>query len=73
MKDILRRLARLEAKSASDAPAHHADHGLNPETYARAHADLTRLLSTHPTQWTPDEMEAMSAAFPQFGFRSATA
>ncbi len=70
MKAILRRLARLEAE-APNAPAQGADQGFSPEEYARAHAELTRLLSTHPTRWTPEELDVMSGLFPQVDFKSA--
>jgi hypothetical protein len=55
-RDMLRRLAQLEAKNARRMEAERvADHGLSPEEYARAHAYLTRLLSTHPTNWTLED------------------
>ncbi len=71
-RDMLRRLARLEAERARNA-AREADHGMAPEEYARAHAELTRLLGTHPTAWTPEEMEVMSGLFPHLDFRGSVA
>ena len=59
MKGIERRLAKLEAgrspQGRSDLPE------FDPETYAAAYAHLTRLLSTHPTNWPPGEWDTMKS------------
>lgn len=71
-RDALRRLARLEAEAARRRVGERAaDHGLSPEEYEQAHAFVTRVLSTHPTNWTSHEMEVMSEVFPQLGFGNA--
>ncbi len=62
MKDMIRRLARLEGKSAQRRAMHSGDHGLDPETYAEAHAALTVLFSTPMSDWPPDVLEAVKAA-----------
>ena len=72
MRTIARRLAKLEAEHARNAPAKEADHGLSPEEYGRAYTEFTRLLSTHPTSWSLEEMKAMSGLHPHIDFRSAS-
>ena len=68
MRDIKRRLARLEAECAHEEdPARDAYHGLGPEGYAMAHAALATILSTHPTAWPAEWGEAMAEAFPGVG------
>ncbi len=65
MRGIHRRLAGLEAECARGAPAHGpADHGLDPETYARAYADLTALLSMKPETWPAEAREALVPFLP---------
>jgi hypothetical protein len=71
-KDMLRRLAQLEAENARRIEAERAaGHGLGAEEYARTYAYLAHVLQRHPTNWTLEEMEVMSGQFPQFDFRSA--
>ena len=71
-RDMLRRLAQLEAENARRLEAERvANHGMDPEEHARAHAELTRLLGTHPTRWTAEELEVMSGLFPQIDFRAS--
>ncbi len=64
MKDLLRRLTRLESKRARDLSAQGGDHGLSPEEYAVAHAGLTRLLSTHLSEWPREMIVAVRDALP---------
>ena len=65
MREIERRLAKLEAGLAGD-PAR-PDHGLDPEAYAVAHAELTRLLSTHATDWPDGLWDATQAIIAGWG------
>ena len=64
MKDIDRRLARLEAASAQRRAMHYGDHGLSSEEYAAAYAELTRLLSTPATEWPAGALAAFKAGCP---------
>ncbi len=63
MKGMLRRLARLEAERGTP-PHDAAGHGLDPDTYARAHAELTRWMSMKPETWPPGAREALAPFCP---------
>ena len=62
MKDIDRRLARLEAASAQRRATRPGDHGLSPEEYAAAHAQLDALFHTPLADWPPGMFEAVKEA-----------
>ena len=62
MRDMVRRLARLEAESAQRRAACSGDHGLSPEGYAVAHAQLTTLFSTPLSDWPPGMLETVKDA-----------
>ena len=64
MRDIHRRLAKLESVAASDASARGADHGLDPRTYARAMADLTALMACKPRDWSAEARDALAPLLP---------
>ena len=61
MKDLLRRLARLESEAVRDADVTPADLGMTPEEYATAYTELTRLLNTPPAEWPAGALAAFKA------------
>ena len=62
MKGMIRRLARLEAKDAERLATRPGDHGLSPEEYAAAHAQLDVLFHTSLADWPPGMFEAVKDA-----------
>ena len=64
MRDMIRRLARLEAESAQRRARRSVDHGhgLDPETYAIVYAQLTALFSTPLSDWPPGMLETVKDA-----------
>ncbi len=64
MRDMIRRLARLEAKDAERLATRPGDHGLSPEEYAAARAQLDVLFHTPLADWPPGMFEAVKAALP---------
>ena len=62
MKDMIRRLERLETESAQRRAMHHGDHGLSPEEYAAALAQVDALFHTPVADWPPGMWEAVEDA-----------
>ena len=62
MKDMIRRLARLEAESAQRRATRPRDHGLSPEEHAAALAQVDALFHTPLADWPPGMLEAVEDA-----------